>query len=368
MNNIKENVKLKIAISKAKEKEGIAMKEKKYRIKKIAMIVGVIVMFSGASIAAPKVIDKIWKKPEKSIVPMGEKHIYENVSEEYVNKVEAISKDEALEIAKEIFKEFDYEEDRISGIEVEDRPQNYTLRYRISHESGALVTVDGRNNKNWSISNMNVGEIENYRGNREDLEKIVRDICKKHNIDLSDRTFVNVNTNTQNEETAWIWYFYFYKDYGEFVNKYEEVSVAIVPKINKVLWLIVNEEPVKNIDIVITEEEAKNIALDAEKQVNTGIEIEGVEAKLDIARMNGKAYFRMNDYETYMKQNPIMPEDNMDLTYYKTENYVRRCWMVTIGFKEKISTFNNTFTYFIDASTGEIIGGNEVYYQSGITE
>lgn len=365
MNNLKENVKLKIAISKAKEKENIAMKENKYSIKKVAMIVGLIVMFSGASIAAPKIIEKIWQNPEKIIVPRDESHIHENISEEYVEKVKAISKDEALEKAKEIFKEFDYDENIITSVEVEDRPQNYTLIYRISHESGALVTVDGRNDKNWSITNLNAGDIEDYRGNREELEKVVRDICKKHNIDLSDRTFVNVKTNTQNEETAWIWFFYFYKDYGEYINKYEEVSVAIVPEINKPLWIIVNEEPVKNKEIIITEEEAKNIALNAEKQVNSGVEIAGVEAKLDIARMNGRAYFRMNDYENYKN---IIGQENTSLIYYKTENYVRRCWMVTIGFKEKISSFNNTFTYFVDATTGEIIGGNEVYYRSGITE
>ena len=59
-NNLKEKDKLKIAISKLREKENIAMKEKKYSIKKAIIAASFVLLFSGVGIAAPKLVEKIW--------------------------------------------------------------------------------------------------------------------------------------------------------------------------------------------------------------------------------------------------------------------------------------------------------------------
>ena len=83
--------------------------------------------------------------------------------------------------------------------------------------------------------------------------------------------------------------------------------------------------------------------------------------------MNGKAYFRMKDYETYKKQ--LDGEvDYENLVYYRTKDVVRRCYMVTVFYNIPKNNLDSTFTYFIDVTTGEIIGGNEHYFSSGITE
>ena len=364
--DFREKTKLKIAISKMTEKEKQMNKEKSFK-NKIAIVASVIFIFSGVSLAANKIIENIWKEPEVVIGYYNEDGSINNNQAFKMDEEKILTNEDVEKIAIQKIKEFGKENCDILSVILEDKPQNTNLNYLVKAENGISISVDATNENSWSYVNNNLGDVTKYRGNKEELENVVRNIIKNHNIDLTNYKLAKVNTNTLNEDTAYIWYFYFYKDYGTFLNKYEEVTVAIVPEINEVYWFLVNQDKFENNEIVITEEEAKNIVLDAEKKIETGREIENVDVKLDIAKMNGKAYFRMKDYETYKKQ--LDGEvDYENLVYYRTKDVVRRCYMVTVLYNIPKNNLDLTFTYFIDVTTGEIIGGNEYYFSSGITE
>ena len=361
-NNLKEKVKLKIAISKLREKENIAMKEKKYSIKKAIIAASFVLLFSGVGIAAPKLVEKIWQEPEKVEKFYSEERPKSEIVEEV--KIKAITEDEAKEIALNILKEYGYENEVIESIELIENPVNYDLDYLIKTESKCTVQIDAINSKNYSFeSNVLYKDIDHYRGNREDLEKIVRDICKNHNIDLTEYDVLNVSKNGFTEEDAYIWYFNFYKKYGDIVNTYENISVAIIPEINELFWIIVDEKPFENNEIVITEEEAKQIALENEKKVPTGLKIKDLQVALDITEMNGYAYTRTNDYEQYIKQTSTPNYPNENRIYHRVENKIRKAWMVNVQYEydeeKQLSPSNYSFTYFVDATTGEIIGGTK---------
>ena len=361
----REKTKLKISIYKMSEKEKQMNKEKSL-INKVAIVASVVLIFSGMSYATTKIIEKIWKEPEVITGYYKEDGSKNENPIEKTHEVNLLSNEEVENFAIQKLKKFGKGDNNILNVRLEDRPQNTNLKYIVEAENRISISVDATNKNTWGYSN-NLENISEYRGNKEELEKVVRNIIKEHDIDLEDYKLVKVNTNTSNEETAYIWYYYFYKDYGTFINKYEEVAVAIVPEINEVFWFIVNQDKFENNEILITEEDAKNIALEAEKKIDTGYEIEDVDVKIDIAKMNSRAHFRLNNYEIYKAQTngEVSIED---LVYYRTEDIVRRCYMVTIIYNIPKHNLDSIFTYFIDATTGEIIGGNEHYYTSGITE
>lgn len=358
--SLKEKIKLKIAISKLKEEENIAMKEKKFNIKKTIIAASFLILFSGVGIAAPKIVEKIWNEPEKIEKFYSNDGKRREIPEEA--KIKIITKNEAEQLALKILKEYGYENEIIENIELVENPINYDMKYTIVTKEKCLVQIDAINTKNYCFtSNIAYKDIKNYRGNREEIEKEVRDICKNHNIDLSDYEVLNVSTNALNEEDAYIWYFNFYKKYGEIVNTYENISIAIVPEINELYWVIVDEKTFENNEIVITEEEAKQIVLENEKNVPTGLEIKDIYVAMDITEMNGYAYTRTNDYEQFIEQISTYQYPYEDIVYHRVENKIRKAWMVCVQYEydeeRTLPTTLYSFTYFVDVTTGEIIGG-----------
>ena len=93
--------------------------------------------------------------------------------------------------------------------------------------------------------------------------------------------------------------------------------------------------------------------------------IQDISLKLDIVLMNGDAYLRTKDYELYCKQQMTEYPDE-DYIEYRTENRVRKAWRTTVLYDisdlelvndESSKLYNKYYTYYIDATTGEIIGG-----------
>lgn len=359
-NNLKEKVKLKIAISKLKEEGNIAMKNKNYKINKIAVVASFILLFSGVALATQKVIEKIWKEPEKI------EKFYSNEGERreipQETKAKAISEEKAIEKAIKILKEYGYENEIIESIDLVESPMNYEMKYTITTKGKCLIQIDAIDTNNYSFSsNVLYKDIKHYRGDRDNLEKVVRDICENHNIDLTEYEVLNVSTNAASQDEAYIWYFNFYKKYGEIINTYENISIAIVPEINELYWIVVNEKPFENNEIVITEEEAKQIVLENEKNVPTGLKIKDLYVAMDITEMNGYAYTRTNDYEQFIEQNSIYQYPYENIVYHRVENKIRKSWMVCVQYEyNEEKTLPNelySFTYFVDVTTGEIIGG-----------
>lgn len=359
-NNLNEKVKLKIAISKLKEEENIAMKSKNYKISKIAVAASFVLLFSGVGLATQKVIEKIWQEPEKIEEFYSKEGDRREVPEK--EKMRVMSEDEAKNRALEILKEYGYENEEIENVTLIENPSNYDMFYKIETKNKCLVNVDAKGTENYSFeSNVLYKDIDHYRGNREELEKVVRDICKNHNIDLTEYEVLNVRTNASSQDEAYIWYFNFYKKYGDIVNSYENISVAIIPEINEIFWIIVDEKSFENNEIVITEEEAKQIVLENEKKVPTGLKIKDLYVAMDITEMNGYAYTRTNDYEQFVKQNSIYQYPYEDIVYHRVENQIRKAWMVCVQYEydeeKALPSTLYSFTYFVDVTTGEIIGG-----------
>ena len=206
-------------------------------------------------------------------------------------------------------------------------------------------------------------KIDNYRGTKEEMIEVAKRICEEQGYDVSVYNNIDVTHNLVNPEDSYIWYVNFNNKYNGKVNRYtKNIFVGILPEINAPYWFIVNDCEFDDNPVEITEERAKEIAIAEDKTIEHGYNIIGVESILDIAKMNGDEYLRKNDYKQFYIQNNTENYNIEDIVYYRTKNSIRNCWMVTLRYDcSEEKDINRQYTYFIDATTGEIIGGNPMY-------
>ena len=112
--------------------------------------------------------------------------------------------------------------------------------------------------------------------------------------------------------------------------------------------------------LVITEEEAINIAKSKEVEFSP-FEITNIKSDLSIEKMNAFIYQIEND-----KYDVTSNMENE--TYYKTENIARKVWKIKVEHNVDVRNYSDDHNkyikegmnkiYFIDATTGEIIGGS----------
>ena len=83
--------------------------------------------------------------------------------------------------------------------------------------------------------------------------------------------------------------------------------------------------------------------------------------------MNADAYERINNKEKYYApmQNPDYPRKEKN--YYEVEDKVRNAWVVVITYEDNYEDVIKRYTegkysYFVDCTTGEIIGGHQMDY------
>ena len=83
--------------------------------------------------------------------------------------------------------------------------------------------------------------------------------------------------------------------------------------------------------------------------------------------MNGFAYLRTNDYEQLHEQTSSSDYPYENWVFYRTESRVRRIWLVTIvydipdRFAKDFNPNDERISYFIDVTTGEVIGGGSIF-------
>lgn len=163
----------------------------------------------------------------------------------------------------------------------------------------------------------------------------------------------------ETEENSYIWYATFYKKYGDLINPYERVSVNFIPTINEIYQLVIERDKFEDNEIKISEEEAIEIAKNKDNEIEQNREIINIEAEMGIGKMNVDAYLRETKKDEYEKRE--IPKEE----YYVTDKRVRRVWFVSIEYEKEEDKINR-FTYYVDVTTGEIIGGG--LYKPSIIE
>ena len=356
-----EKAKTKIAVSNYL-KEDTAIKKNSNIPKMVATIIITIGITTGMTYAGTAIYNRIWKQPERTVGFYDENNNPISTKEE---KETTITKEEAEEKAREILKKFGHDNEKIQAVELKSNPRAYELMWRIETQQKSYVWIDakGRNKMIISFNDILESDIKMYRSTEKEAKKTAKELCEEYGYNMDKYDLIEVESNLNSEEDSYIYSVKFYNKYDGIKNNYEEVKISFIPQINKIYYFNVNNIKFENNSIVVTEEEAKSISLNAEQKVKTNENIKNIYTNLDIVQVNGDAYLRINDYNQYKEQS-YSNYEKQNYVVYKTENITRKAWIVTVEYDiyKNTNIFDKYYTYYIDSETGEIIGGNPYYY------
>lgn len=359
--------KLEKVIKESLTDDNLNKKIKHYSIQKIGIAAcTTIIATAGIVYAGTTISNYIWKQPEKTT------GFYSNNAQNITNeeRASAISKAEAIERTNELLRKFGYENKKITSMELNNNPHDYELTWHVTLDNGTsnedIIEFDARGGDAFNVLFQNVLKENNYRITEDEAEKTARELGKKYGYDTQKYNKVKVKPNLEKAEDSYMWYVDFYIEYDGIINPYESLKIAFAPKTNDIYYFYVSNYEFENNPVEISRDKAKEIALTSEQKISTNYKIKNVVVNLSIDKMNGDAFKRLTDYEQYYKEGHDKNFSNAEVVSYRTQNLVRKVWKVTLEYempqltgnsKSEANPFDRYYTYYVDATTGEIIGG-----------
>lgn len=367
----KNKIKLKIAISKIKEENDIVMESKTRKVlKTIGAVIAGVVLSTGVVFAGTKVYESIWKEPQKITADEMKNELPpENITDE--EKKELITEEVAKEKGLEILNKLGYENQTINRIELkrgydEDITSYYMIKTKYGYEEGLMVQINAQNGNFIYFADMDLKykHLKTQKLSDDEIAKVAQNVYNELEIEeneykLADTSIDNYYFENQSNDLLGA---NFYKYYDGVANKYESFSVSFL-SVNDDIFLntvqIGEDKSFQNNEVVISKEDAIEIAKNKEKEFSN-YDITNVKCELSIEKMNSFIYQIENNAFDVTKS-----PDEQD--YYKTDDVARKVWQVKVEhnldiidgdlnkyIKEKMDKY-----YYIDATTGEIIGGKK---------
>lgn len=368
---ILENVKLKISISnfEKEEKKTRNLKEK-FILKNIGIAACVLISMTGVVVAGNKIVEKIeqieerkeiekvWETPEKI------ENITDEITEE--SKKENITEEQAKEIAINKLKAIGFNTNIIDAIHHKDLTSNLII-YNFLNEEYCTIEIEGKTGKVTTISNNFYENIYNFSDTItvNEAKEIATKYYKLLGFKEGEYEITSPSSDYMDKKINVV----FTKKYGETYNPFENINICIEPAVSKdVSYISIQSTPFDNNEIIITKDEAIQIALSEDEKIETDKCVE-VNAETMIVIMNTSAYERITDKEKYYKE--MTGCFWKDRTYYKIKNKARNAWVVLITYdiyynrEGKKRPNECQYSYFVDCTTGEIIGGYPGDYKEG---
>lgn len=344
------------------EKEDMKLKTpKKSILKMVATFLLATCITGELAYATGTAIEKIWKEPEVY-------KINDEIAQE--EKEKCISEEEAENIGNSYLKKIGFEDEKIQNLELK---KDFFEKENIWIMSSDKITlnIDGKTGeiKSIQIPTCNYTIPYNCGIDRIEARKIAKELLEKYKSqeDNGKYELVKLTRNMETDEGSYIWYADFYKKYGELLNPYESIHIGWIPTINGLYSLSLENNNYENNEEKISKEDAIKIATEKDKQLETEKVIKETKAEIQIKQMNENVYLKENLKDEYEKgtMNMLMKKTgentyklNQDAKLYKTEKRVRKVWVVVIKYDIPENTGIGQFSYYIDCTTGEIIGGD----------
>ncbi len=348
----------------------------KFNIKrKIVALLAGSVFISGAAFAGAKVYENIWKEPEKIQI------VTTVLTPEA--KLENITEEEAKQTAINKLNQIGFNENIIKTDSYKEVDSN-KIMYRFITQDGFSISIDGQKAEFYDIWNESnrIKEINNnlfdnwklksnisqdYFMTKEEAIQQANEYLKLFNIREDEYEITRIIANSDystdaQTETGYVYDITYNKKYDDTYNPYEYVVIEFYAKDRTLYFFRTENIPYDNNPTEITKEQALQIALEVDKNIESK---EIVETKVEkmIVKMNAKAYFRLTDKERFYKQMSTVDYPLEEMVYYQMEDRIRNAWVVDIKYindwPDIVTSYTRgEFSYFIDSTTGEIIGGD----------
>lgn len=377
--NLNEKLKLCIAMSHLeKEENEMKIKMRKIRIITINCII-IIFVVSGIAYAVNYKYN-IWKEPIK--VKNLEELINSNKKDEIISEQEKsgiVSEELIEEKANQLLKDLGYKVN-ICNIELKrsySKTSDTYFQVKTSdyYSSGIEMSF---NSKNGELEYFVDRDMENNFNNIESVseeyikekihEKIKNFINSNSEYQITKIEKIPVHFSTKTREENWS--ITYSKMYDDIPNDYDILNILLYyskGKLNIYQYAKYDDGyKFENNQVILNEVEAIEIAKNKDREI-TNLEINNIEAKIEIRPMNAYIYIQE---KTSGKEDGFIEEENKDGTIskfnqYKSERILRKVWNIKIKYdvnEKNINSLNNSKEaygreYYIDCTTGEIIGG-----------
>lgn len=385
---IKEKLKMKIAISQIKNEEKKVMnKKEKFVFKNIGIAACVLMSLTGVAFASSKVIEKVFKEPKKY-------ESYNEILEEYAelqgsqevtqeDEEKAVDMEQAAVNANNILNKFGYENQEFA---VKELKKNYIMGAKLSYffatdknlNKGIQVDINAENGKCVGICDKDLWtkEIISDPISQEEAIEKSEEIYKLFGLKENEYKLKQIEGGPDAKydgENPNTWLITYAKTYDGAFNYFERLEMYFGIKNGKILLysVYIKNENVEfsNNEIVISKEDAKKIALEEDKKI-TNNEVDFTITNLEIRQVNSWIYLLEQNGGKYPDFKQEKLEDGTTLTYpqYRTvENRARKVWTVNIHYKQGKPDSNNDKKYnsksiFVDVTTGEVVGGADESY------
>lgn len=330
-------------------------------VKIISTAIGSVVLLGGIVFAGYTITsEKVWKEPVKL---KEEEESLSIISEDKIDDLilskDLLSEEEAIQKGKEILKKLGYPED-IKYVKLYHNIYGkYNYYYNLSTNElesvnyGIVLHIDAKSGKLLSVSDYSKNLIGKNLDNisQEMAIKKAKEILNKVEISLE-----KYELKTSNEKDN-IWELEFAKYYDDIVDDTNSIRISFGLKGEDVFIRFLRNEQFQdneNNEFIITEDEAKQIAINKEEELSD-IEILDVKISKSVEQMNTFIYCL---------------ENNIDYSFdLISDDRIRNVWLVEIihvGGKDNARKIAMGFDeikkyadklYYVDGETGEIIGG-----------
>lgn len=328
-------------------------KDKRYKIKNkliktVAIVIITIGTTAGIVYASNIIYQKIWKEPEKY-------NFFEDMQVSLDDKNKSIDEQEAIQNAIKITKELGKDFGNIKNAEI--KKIDGKTQWYIKTDTELSIDLDAKTGKLIHYSDFSVDDTKvPSKVTRQEAEKIIKEIYLKLGYKDKEYELASLEKSSISDD-ANIWQANFCKKYDGIYNNYQCIRISVVPEVNHLLMLTIFDDYFENNPIVITQNEATEIAKNKASKLRKDAKIQNIETKLDIKKMNAYVYSREQSEEQNNNLEVINETTEItDFTSYRSEEIVRKVWVIKISYANDL--FTDMDMYFVDCTTGEIIGGD----------
>ena len=335
---------------------------KRQENKKVFQIIMTFIVTIGVTIgvvyAGIVTYQNIWQKPK-------EYKFEDTYTVTKEDEEKSISEEEVKKLATEIVNNLEKTPGNITRCEL-IKTSNKTT-WEISMENQISLSIDSKTGRLKQLSDFSIDDTKiPPTVTKQEAEQIAKEIYINLGYKEGEYELAEIKKNAITEESN-LWQVDFCKKYGEIYNYYQDIRISFIPEIKQIVILTIFDYDYEDNPVIITKEDAIKIA--KEKSISLGRnenDIKTIEAKLDIKLMNTYIYMKeqtaipkedenINKIEENRTQNVNI---NNERIVYETDEVVRKVWVVQIDYSN--TTFSDKEAYFVDCTTGEIIGGDQL--------
>lgn len=320
----------------------------------ISILIGILAT-SGIVFAGYITYETIWKKPQEIMSNDFEitNEDESNVLEDIILEEKAIAELEKLGYKKITIKEHEIIKDTYYSklyyrMAANPQENNDELNIMLDAKSGDFISFGILNKEN---------QPTQYRSTIDDVKETAKKLLLDLNLITNEYKITKVSGNfmEDNTEKSSSYQVWFAKEYDGIINNYQEVCIEFIPVINKIILLNVANENFNNNPIEINENDAKKIAEDKNSILFKELAVDNIDISLGIEKMNEKIYIQENgiDEKTTFE---IENGETIIGDKYKKDLMIRKVYKIKFNYKENADKYIYT-EYFVDTTTGEIIGG-----------